>query len=51
LLAYTARVRWPAFVPLAGSTTAIQVGANPGTSVPFDHSQKQVMFFSGAVTR
>lgn len=51
VLAYTARVRWPAFVPLAGGTTAIQVGANPGTSVPYDHSQKQVMFFSGTVTR
>ena len=51
VLAYTARVRWPAFVALAGGTGSVQVGANPISTVPFDHSQKQVLFFSGAVTR
>lgn len=51
VLAYVARVRWPAFVALAGGTGSVQVGANPSATVPFDHSQKQVLFFSGAITR
>jgi hypothetical protein len=52
LIAYTARVRWPSFVAVAGSTTtAIQVGANPSALVPFDHSQKQVLFVTGAINR
>ena len=51
VLAYTARVRWPSFVALAGGTGSSQVGANPTATVQFDHSQKQVLFFSGAVTR
>lgn len=52
VLAYTVRVRWPAFVPLAGSTGAVQPAqAAAAATVPFDHSQKQVLFFSGAVTR
>jgi hypothetical protein len=52
LIAYTARVRWPSFVAVAGSTTtAIQVGANPTALVPFDHSQKQVLFVTGAINR
>jgi type II secretory pathway pseudopilin PulG len=56
MLAYTARVRWPAFVSLAGvannaSPNSVQVGANPTGTVAFDHSQKQVLFFSGAITR
>ncbi len=50
MLAYTARVRWPSFVALAGTGSA-QIGANPTSTVPFDHSQKQVLFFSGAITR
>ncbi len=51
LLAYTARVRWPAFIALAGGTGSVQVGANPIAVVPFDQSQKQVLFFTGAITR
>ncbi len=56
ILAYVARVRWPAFLPLAGvaanvQPNSVQVGANPTATVQFDHSQKQVMFFSGAITR
>ena len=50
LLAYTARLRWPAFVR-DGATGATQVGSNPGATVRFDHSSKQVMFFTGSVTR
>jgi hypothetical protein len=52
LIAYTMRVRWPAFY--AGSDgLAVQVGANPGGGgpVPFDHSRKQVLFFTGAILR
>lgn len=50
LIAYTARLRWPSFLP-EGATGAIQVGSNPTAPVRFDHSMKQVMFFTGAVTR
>jgi len=52
MVAYTMRVRWPAFY--AGSSgAAVQVGANPagGGPVPFDHSRKQVLFFTGAIMR
>jgi len=51
LLAYVARVRWPAFVALAGSTAAVEVGSNPTGSVKFDYSQKRVLFFAGSVNR
>ena len=51
VLAYTARIRWPSFVALAGGTGWVQIGANPTGTVPFDHSQKQVLFFSRAITR
>jgi hypothetical protein len=50
LLGYTARIRWPAFIA-DSPTTAVQVGSNPGGTVKFDHSRKQVLFFSGTVTR
>lgn len=50
LIAYTARLRWPAFVR-DGATNAIQVGNNPAATVRFDHSMKQVMFVTGSVTR
>lgn len=50
LIAYTARIRWPMFVR-DGATGAIQVGANSTTGVRFDHSLKQVLFVTGAVTR
>ncbi len=52
LLGYTARLRWPAFVALAGSTSGFQPGQGvPGAAVPFDYSQKRVLFFAGSVTR
>lgn len=50
LLAYTARVRWPAYIK-DGGAGAVQVGANPAALVRFDHSSKQVLFFTGSVTR
>lgn len=50
LLAYTARVRWPAFIK-DGAAGAVQVGSNPAALVRFDHSSKQVLFFTGSVTR
>jgi prepilin-type N-terminal cleavage/methylation domain-containing protein len=51
-VAYNMRVRWPAFVR-ASSGAAVQVGANPagGGAVPYDHSRKQVLFFTGAIQR
>lgn len=52
MLAFSMRVRWPSFVA-ASSGAAVQVGASPGTAgpVPFDQSKKQVLFFSGSITR
>ncbi|MCX6951198.1 MAG: hypothetical protein NTV51_03300 [Verrucomicrobia bacterium] len=51
-LAYTARVRWPAFVPDATSTRrALPAGYNPSGNLRFDNSLKQVFFFSGTVPR
>lgn len=50
--AYTARVRWPAYVPdSTNARRAVQAGANPTGVVRFDHSLKQVLFFTGTVTR
>lgn len=50
VLAYTARLRWPAFFA-DSATTAVQVGSNPTGSVRFDHSRKQVLFVAGTITR
>lgn len=50
VLAYTARVRWPAFVADT-ATTAVQVAANPNSTVRFDHGRKEVLYFAGSVTR
>lgn len=50
MVAYTARVRWPAFVK-EGGAGAIQVGSNPAATLRYDHSGKQVLFFTGSVTR
>jgi hypothetical protein len=50
VLAYTARLRWPAFVA-DSATTALQVGANPNSTVRFDHGRKQVLIIAGSVTR
>ncbi|MBC7366067.1 MAG: hypothetical protein H7343_04520 [Undibacterium sp.] len=50
LLAYTVRIRWPAFVALSGAG-AQQVGANPAGAVRFDHSSKLSLFVTGVVSR
>ena len=51
MVAYTMRVRWPAFV-MTSPTTAVQTGQNPaGGPVPFDHGRKQVLFFTGSLMR
>lgn len=51
-VAYTMRVRWPAFIR-ASTGAPVQVGANPtgGGSVPYDHGRKQVLLFNGAIRR
>jgi type II secretory pathway pseudopilin PulG len=52
VLAYSARIRWPAFVPDVTSTRrALPFGFNAGGAPRFDNSQKQVLFFSGTVSR
>jgi prepilin-type N-terminal cleavage/methylation domain-containing protein len=51
VIAYTMRVRWPAFVRTS-PTAAKQAGQSAaGGSVPFDQSRKQVLFFTGAIRR
>lgn len=51
MVAFTIRVRWPAFI-LTSPTTASQSAQNPaGGSVPFDHGRKQVLFFTGSISR
>jgi type II secretory pathway pseudopilin PulG len=50
LVAFTIRVRWPAFA-LTSSTTAVQTGQASGGVVPFDQSKKQVLFFTGTISR
>ncbi|MDO8542866.1 MAG: prepilin-type N-terminal cleavage/methylation domain-containing protein [Opitutaceae bacterium] len=52
VVAYTIRVRWPAFQPIAGGGS-VQVGRSStgGGPVPFDHSRKQVLFFTGVLRR
>ena len=51
LVAFTIRVRWPAFV-LTSATTAVQSVQNvAGGAVPFEHGKKQVLFFTGSILR
>ena len=52
VVAFNIRVRWPAFLPAPGGQF-VQVGANPagGGAVPYDHSKKSVLFFSGSILR
>lgn len=51
VIAFNIRVRWPAFVRTS-PTAAVQSGQRPaGGAVPFDHSRKQVLFFTGAIRR
>ncbi len=54
LLVYTARIRFPAFVPDATPTNprrALPNGFNATAAVRFDHSRKQVLFLAGSVIR
>ena len=51
LLVYNLRVRWPAFVATSSSTGVQSAQAPAGSAVAFDHSKKQVLFFTGFVTR
>ncbi|MSU65558.1 MAG: type II secretion system protein [Opitutus sp.] len=54
VLAYIARIRWPAFTPDATPTNqkrALPAGFNPSGAVRFDNSMKQVLFSAGAVSR
>lgn len=50
-VAYTLRVRWPAFVQTAPGV-AVQGGQNTsGGPVPFDHGRKGVVYFPGVISR
>jgi prepilin-type N-terminal cleavage/methylation domain-containing protein len=54
VLAYTARIRWPAFVPDNTPTNlrrALPAGYNPTASVVFDHSQQETLNIAGAIKR
>ncbi|MSU22928.1 MAG: hypothetical protein EXS32_03795 [Opitutus sp.] len=51
MIAFSMRVRWPSFLP-ASSGTPVQVGFNAaGGGVTYDHGKKQVLFFTGTITR
>jgi prepilin-type N-terminal cleavage/methylation domain-containing protein len=54
VLAYTARIRWPAFVPDNVPTNprrALPAGYNPTAAVVFDRSKLQSLHVAGSVTR
>ena len=54
ILPYSARIRWPAFVPDAAPANprrALPAGFSPTGNIRFNNSQKQVLFFSGVLTR
>ena len=51
VVAYTMRVRWPAFLRTSSATT-VQSAQNPGGGgVTFDHGRKGVLFFAGTISR
>lgn len=53
-LAYTARIRWPAFVPdnaPANARRALPAGFNATAAVVFDRSQLQTFHVAGSITR
>lgn len=50
MIAYTARVRWPAFIRQS-ATTAVQSADNAGGLVRYDHSMKQSLFVTGTIQR
>ena len=54
VLAYVARIRWPAFTVDATPSNqkrALPAGYNPSGAVRFDNSMKQVLFSAGTVSR
>jgi len=51
VIAYSMRVRWPAFLRTSSATT-VQSAQNPGGGgVTFDHGRKGVLFFAGTISR
>ena len=50
-LAFNVRVRWPVFRATADPSRPAQPGAGQTGTVTYDHSQQQVAFFSGSVSR
>lgn len=54
VLAYTARIRWPAFAPDNTPTNprrALPTGYNPTAAVVFDHALQQTLHIAGTITR
>jgi prepilin-type N-terminal cleavage/methylation domain-containing protein len=51
-VAFTVRVRWPAFLPSSGGNP-ISIDTLPiaGSSTAFDHSRKGVLFLAGTISR
>lgn len=50
VIAYVARLRWPAFIRQS-ATTAVQSADNAGGLVRYDHSMKQSFFVTGTIQR
>ncbi len=50
VVAFAMRVRWPAFMA-SSSGAAVQVGQSQGGAVPYDHGRKQVLYFTGSISR
>jgi len=50
VVAYSMRVRWPAFLP-SSTRGAVQVGDSGGGAVRYDHGRKSVLLFTGAIAR
>lgn len=49
-LAYTARIRWPAFIPDSTNVRrAVPAGFNNGGGARFDNSIKQVLYVAGSI--
>ena len=54
MIAFTVRVRWPCFLPGSGGVGSTQFGRNPAPGrgqLAYDHSQKEVLFVNGSITR
>lgn len=50
VIAYVARLRWPAFIR-QGPAAAVQSADNAGGLVRYDHSMKQSLFVTGTIQR